>query len=305
MTIFYSHRLISRHWICSIVGIVIASTLTLADPGATTRPEAEPATLPSVNFLGLDAAPMHDPLISDRPDFTESSVVVPFGHAQLEGGYTFTYDREDDARTRNQTFPEFLLRAGLAKDWELRVGWVGWSLTNEFFHERDRRNRPIDVKEHDDAATDTSLGFKVHLWEQKGLIPDFGVIGEFSIPSGATSKSSGDADPQVKLLWSYELTERFSLSGNVNLGVPTSEEQRFFQTAASISLCYGITDWLSNYVEYFGFYPNDRGIDCAHSVNGGFTFLINNNLQFDVRTGVGLNEEADDFFTGAGFVIRW
>lgn len=305
MTIFYSHRLILRRWICSIVGAFIAPALAVGDPGATTRPDADTAPPPSVNFMGLDAAPLHDPLISDRPDFTESSSVVPFGRAQLEGGYTFSYDREDDVRTRDQTFPEFLLRAGLAKEWELRVGWVGWSLTNEFFHERDRRNRTVDVKEHEDAATDTSLGFKVHLWDQKGLIPDFGVIGDLSIPSGAASKTSGDVDPQVKLLWSYELTERFSLSGNVNLAVPTSAGQRFFQTAASISLCYGITDRLSNYVEYFGFYPNDRGTDGAHSVNGGFTFLINNNLQFDVRTGVGLNEEADDFFTGAGFVIRW
>jgi Putative MetA-pathway of phenol degradation len=288
-----------------MVGAVIASALALADLGATSRSHTDPTPPPPVNFLGLDAAPLDEPLISDRPDFTESTAVVPFGHAQLEGGYTFTYDREDDVRTRDQTFPEFLLRAGLAKDWELRVGWVGWSLTNEFFHERDRRNRPIDVKEHDDAATDTSLGFKVHLWEQKGLIPDFGVIGELSIPSGATSKTSGDVDPQVKLLWSYELTERLSLSGNVNLAVPTSNGQRFFQTAASISLGCGITDWLGSYVEYFGFYPNDLGTDCAHSVNGGLTFLINNNLQFDVRTGVGLNEEADDLFTGAGFVIRW
>ena len=41
-----------------------------------------------------------------------------------------------------------------------------------------------------------------------------------------------------------------------------------------------------------------------HYADGGFTVLMNNNLQFDIRAGVGLNEDADDVFTGAGFAIR-
>jgi hypothetical protein len=40
-------------------------------------------------------------------------------------------------------------------------------------------------------------------------------------------------------------------------------------------------------------------------LNGGFTWLITENLQLDWRAGFGLNEEADDFFTGAGFGIRF
>ena len=72
-----------------------------------------------------------------------------------------------------------------------------------------------------------------------------------------------------------------------------------------MSAGYTLTDWLGTYVEYFGFYPSDRWTDCAHFLNGGFTFPITDNLQFDVRAGVGLNEEADDFFTGAGLAMRF
>ena len=38
--------------------------------------------------------------------------------------------------------------------------------------------------------------------------------------------------------------------------------------------------------------------------DGGFTFLVNNNFQLDVRAGVGLNEAADDYFVGTGFAVR-
>ena len=50
--------------------------------------------------------PMKEPLITDRPDFTESTEAVPAGHVQLEAGYTFTFDREGSDRTRDHAAPE-------------------------------------------------------------------------------------------------------------------------------------------------------------------------------------------------------
>ena len=268
---------------------------------ATTQPADEPV----VNFLGLEADPIDEPMVTDRPDFTESTLTVPRGRAQVELGYTYVYDDEDGVRVGDHVFPESLLRVGQAKDWELRVFWLGGSLTESMFRETNDAGRRVDVKGHEDGATDMSIGFKYHIREQDGWIPDMGVIGEVSIPTGTRSKTSGDVDPGAKFLWAYALTDRLSLSGNVNIAVPTGEKGRFFQTAASVSMGYSWTDWMGSFVEYFGIYPNDRGSDCAHTVNGGFTFPITDNLQFDVRVGVGLNEEADDLFAGSGLAIRF
>ena len=259
----------------------------------------------SKNVLGFDAAPLNEPLVSDRPDFTESTVAVPTGHAQLEGGYTFTYDRENGERTRDHVFPEFLLRVGLVEDLELRVGWQGWSLTDNLLFERDDEGRKVKRYERDDAGTDMDVGFKIHLVDQDGLVPDFAILPALTLPTGAVGKTSGDVDPSVGFIWAYDLTDRLALAGQVTLAVPTSEKGRFFQTAGSVAISYALTDWLGAYAEYFGFYPNDRGTDAAHTVNGGLTFLITDNLQFDILTGFGLNGDADDFFTGAGFVIRF
>jgi hypothetical protein len=131
------------------------------------------------------------------------------------------------------------------------------------------------------------------------------MIGQFSVPSGSRGFSSGDVDPEVKFLWAYDLTDRLALSGNVNLAVVSEESDRFLQTAASLSAAYSISDRWGAYLEYFGFYPNSEHSDCAHTLNGGITFLVTNNFQLDLRTGFGLNEEADDFFTGIGFAWRF
>jgi hypothetical protein len=223
---------------------------------------------------------------------------------QLESGYTYTYNDDDGVRTSNQTVPEFLLRIGLIEDWELRVGWIGASLTENLFKERNDAGRLVNRQTHDDGATDMTVGFKWHLWDQKGALPGFGVIGELSLPTGTDNVSAGDVEPQVKLLWAYDITDDWSVAGNINMAVVNGENGQFFQPAASITTGYAITDWWGTYVEYYGFYPNEKDSDCAHYLNGGFTFLITDYLQWDVRVGMGLNEEADDFFTGTGFALR-
>ena len=73
----------------------------------------------------------------------------------------------------------------------------------------------------------------------------------------------------------------------------------------SLSAALSLSEKLGFYIEYYGFYPNAEHSDAAHTINGGLTYLINNNFQLDWRIGAGLNEEADDFFTGVGFAWRY
>jgi hypothetical protein len=276
-----------------------------ADPPDRSNPAPPPNAAPTVNLLGLEADPLEEAIVTDRPDFTESALAVPRGHAQLEGGYTFTYDSGDGVRRSEHVYPEFLLRVGLVREWELRVAWDGWIHGEEVFREANDAGRRVVVTDRADGAGDMSLGVKRHLWDQDGLRPDFGLIVEADLPTGGRDQTSGDVDPGMKLLWGYDLTDSLGLAGNVNCAVPTSGNERFFQVSASISLAVSLTDRLGFYTEYFGFYPADFDNSDAHVANGGFTYLITDNLQLDVRAGVGLNDEADDFFAGAGFAVRF
>lgn len=256
--------------------------------------------------LSLRPQAPSEPLVTDRPDFTESAQAVTPGYFQLEMGYTFTHDREGATRVRDHAAPEFLLRVGLPADFELRLGWAGYSFTHVLSEERTRASRRVLREDATQGAQDVTLGFKYVFFDQEGLRPNLGVIGEISVPSGSAGSTAGDVDPIVKVLWAYDLTDRLALAGNVNFGVPTAEDaDRFLQTAASISLAISLTERWGAYVEYFGFYPNVKDGECAHVMNGGLTYLVNDDVQLDWRVGGGMNDEADDFFTGVGLSWRF
>ncbi len=245
------------------------------------------------------------PLVTDRPDFTESTEVVPAGHVQLEMGYTFTYDSDGKDRVLSHTAPELLLRISLSDRMELRIGWEGYTVEEDKFVGTTRGGRSVTREDSFDAASDLSLGMKMKLFEQDGWRPHLGFIAGVSLPSGSREVSSGDVDPGFVLLWAYDLSDELSVAGNVGVSVPTENAHRFVQASASLSLAVGLSDQWGAYVEYFGLYPNTDATHDAHFLNGGLTYLVHKDFQIDFRVGVGLNEEADDFFTGIGFSWRF
>jgi hypothetical protein len=74
-------------------------------------------------------------------------------------------------------------------------------------------------------------------------------------------------------------------------------------TGYTLAFGYAITDQLNCYVEPYGFLTNNG--EELHLVNGGFTYLVNDNFQLDLTGGFGLNEEAPDNFIscGASFLL--
>lgn len=254
---------------------------------------------------GENAGEAESPLVTDRPDFTESTEPVPTGRSQIEMGYTFAFDREGDDRLREHTAPELLLRVGVSERLELRFGWEGYSWSEAQSRTATRSGREVTREAWFQGAHDLSLGLKYKFVDQHGSVPHLGVIAQVSVPSGSAGVSSGDVEPAAVLLWAYDLSDRTAVAGNIAFATLTEEGDRFFQAAASLSGAYALTDRLGIYVEYFGLYPNREGGDSAHSINGGLTYLIDHDLQVDCRVGAGLNEEADDFFAGAGVAWRF
>lgn len=266
----------------------------------------EKITKDSAGFrLFGEPALLTGPLISDRPDFTESPQAVPRGHFQLEMGYTYTYDREDEESTQDHTTPEILMRIGVVDRLELRIGWAGYSFQRDRFEFERREGRTETRDVWSQGNNDLSLGFKYQLYEQDGIRPALGVLAGLSVPSGSAEFSAGDVEPEAILAWAYDVTEWLAIAGNVGVLVRSDDGRDFLQTSAAITSVFSVTERLGAYVEYFGFYPAVKDSDAAHSINGGFTYLITDNFQIDIRAGFGLNETADDFFTGIGFVWRW
>jgi hypothetical protein len=108
------------------------------------------------------AEKLAEPLVTDRPDFTEASSTVGLGVVQLEAGYTYSYDADNLTSAVGHSYPETLLRIGVLAEWlEARVGWNYASGTATVFNEG---------RETVSGAEDLYLGFKWALTGQAGVL---------------------------------------------------------------------------------------------------------------------------------------
>jgi hypothetical protein len=240
-------------------------------------------------------------LVTDRPDQTESAVTVPAGSWQLETGWTFTHDEE--GKTRQKTFeaPGTLVRVGLSRRWELRVGWAGLA--------SDEITTPKGTAETD-GVQDGELGAKYHLWSESNSRPEAALLFGLSVPFGNRDFSSDRFDPAIRLAFAHSLGQELALG--YNLGVEWSSDQegldnivaqsRFIYTLA---LGRSLSDRLSAFIESFGSFGGSVGGPPEHSFDGGFTWLLNPAAQLDFSGGVGISDAAPDWFIGAGISLRY
>ena len=99
----------------------------------------------------------------------------------------------------------------------------------------------------------------------------------------------------------HTLSERFTLAYNV--GAEWDGETPSTTFIYTLTSGYSITRKLGVYVEFYGFAPQQQATD--HRFDGGFTFLINQNIMVDVSGGFGLTENAPANYLSLGFSYRF
>jgi hypothetical protein len=255
-------------------------------------------------------------LTTDRPDFTESTETVDRGWIQIET--TIAQHSEDfdglDGSTTSWNYGGSLLRYGLLKDWELRLGWAGYSIIRTF---SETAEVPINFVE---GQGDLNVGFKNKFTEQDGFKPNTAIIYYTSIPTGDRDISSETVEPGIKLGWSYDIIPNLAISGNFNfallnpdvdtidssLGLPTTTSRnRHCQFQPTVSVSYSITEELGIFVEYFTSHNFHKSIPDEHFFDTGVTLLLFNNLQLDVFSNIGLTKASPDLTVGSGVSYRF
>lgn len=239
--------------------------------------------------------PEESPIATDRPDFTESSSTVGAGVGQLETGYTFVMDREGGTTQQQHSLPETLLRVGVLRDWfELRLGW---NFSAQYF--------PAGSNS---GVEDLYVATKFGLTAQDGIFPEVSFVPQISLPTGSASRTAGRALPGANLLYGWEISDALSAGGSsqFNQTIDSGTGTEFTEFAQSLTCCYSFNARLGTYTEWFAFFP--AGADTAkpeHYVNGGFTYRPTDDIQWDIRIGMGVNDAADDLFCGIGYSFRW
>ncbi len=238
---------------------------------------------------------LDDSLVTDRPDFTESSTTVGLGVTQLEFGWSYTYDNDGTAATRSHSYPEALIRYGALAEWlELRFGW---NYANE---------RAAGVQTS--GSEDLYLGAKIGLTPQEGILPSMAIIPQMTVPTGSRAFTADEVLPGLNWVYGWDINDFMSMAGGTqfNRSIDETTSNAYTEWAQSWSIGYSLTDRIGAFTEWYAVFPH--GADTAnteHYFDGGFTFGINDDVQWDVFAGVGLNDAADDYFVGTGLAIRF
>lgn len=242
---------------------------------------------------------LDEPLVTDRPDFTEASSTVGLGVAQIEFGYTYTYNNDAGESVRSQSFGEPLLRYGILANWlELRLGLFPVQ----------ERTRTAGASDTTSGTEDLYTGFKIGLTPQCGILPEMALIPQMTVPTGSNLFTADEVLPGVNWIYGWEVNDFISTAGSTqfNRAIDDGTGNAYTEWAQSWTVAYTLTDDVGAYTEWYALFPHSADTaQVEHYFNGGFTWLLNNDVQFDVRAGTGLNEDADDFFVGTGLSIRF
>ena len=232
-------------------------------------------------------------LVTDRPDQTESSAVVPPGYVQIETGWSLSRNQEGGIRTDTHTFPGTLFRIGALNRMELRLGYNGalWEQAQE-------AGQSTNLS----GSGDMGVGAKVYFWEEQGWVPEAALLAGVSLPVGKDQLSSGRADPSFRVNLSHTLSDHLSFGYNLGASWESTLEETGDRDTLSLFnytavLGMGLSDRAGLFAEVFG--------DIPFNAKGGLTgYLIRDNLQIDGSAGIGLSDSADDWFVGLGFTAR-
>lgn len=225
-----------------------------------------------------------DTISAERPGFASGPVPLTAGRMQIEAGYQF--DR--DGRVDVHTLPQLLFRTGLRPNLELQVSWPGYT-------EVDFPGGSVD------GINDLTIGVKTQLADSSDAL-DIGVYGALSVPVGDREFSSDAVDPTAGLFWSYARSNRPTVFGTVLASSATIADDRELTGGASLGLGFALDAQWGAYVELFSLFGAGAP---AHVFDGGFTYLVNDDLQLDIQGGIGLNDNAGDWFFGLGVARRW
>lgn len=232
-----------------------------------------------------------EPLVTDRPDFTESSSTVGGGVVQIEAGTTYL---EGSGGTDVFTFGEALVRWGVAEKLELRFVLPTYSY--------DR-----GLGSSDSGFLDSAVGLKFDLKKSTGngfiSALEAAVIASTTVPTGSSSFSSPAWQPTAVLAASWELSPSVGIGSNLGVAWPSDGDRRFTSAWLSAVLGVGITQSTSMFFELFAFDREESRGPNTVTFQTGVVYLLSPDLQFDVRAARRLSSEGVNILLGAG--VSW
>ncbi|GAA0742861.1 transporter [Ideonella azotifigens] len=258
------------------------------------------AMLTLLAACALPSAFAGDEIVTDRPDFVESSDVVGRGRFQIETG--FSSERQDGSglKTRTRSTPT-LLRLGVSDALELRIE------TDGAMHSRTQDTTADTTTTH--GFADTSLGLKWRMQEgdEETGAPGMAWLLHADLASGSRDFRGQGVRPSLRFVAEWDLPHDFSVGVMPGLVADKTEDgKRFAAGIFAVTLGKGWGPAWHSFVEIAG-----QQLAAKHnggkvvSLDFGASYLVTDSLQLDLAASRGLTRETADFQWGAGVSIRF
>lgn len=235
--------------------------------------------------LGANAQQKLPSIQLDRPDQTECPFLTPQHYIQVENG--FNIERISSGNNAYK-FPTSLWKYGINHNVEFR-------LITELVRTPDATNAVTGINP-------ITVGFKARLLEEKGIVPKTSFIGHVRTAKvGSENFRTTYIAPSFRFVMQHTLSPKLVLA--YNLGAEWNGETGQHSYIYTLTTGLSLTDRWGCYAEMYGFLPS--GINADHRCDGGFTYLINDNLITDLSGGVGLSANSPDGYISYGLSFRF
>lgn len=237
----------------------------------------------SAGIAADGCTPASAPIATDRPDVTNSSIVVPVGSLQSENGVNVS--RRDGGDVFDGTNSR--LRFGIAPCLEVLVdvpNYVG------AFHGTGSS-----------GFGDVTPAIKWQISPIPGKVDLSMTIGA-GLPTGVRAIAGPGVQPYLQFPWSADLSQGWGISGMVtNFFTPDDPVNRYSnQSTFVIEKEIGERAFL--FAEYVGEFPVVGG--ASQLLNSGGGYRLTDTQQIDFHVGVGLNRNAPAYIFGLGYSFR-
>jgi hypothetical protein len=224
-----------------------------------------------------------NPIETDRPDTTNSAIVVPVGSLQNENGINISRqngaDLFDGANSR--------WRLGVAPCLEVLVDLPNYAGTF--------RGSGLS------GFGDVTPAVKWQVSPLPGQF-DISITAGAALPTGATAIAGPGMQPYLQFPWSIALGGGWDVNGmETNFFTPSSPTVKFSNQSTFV-IEKETTERSFLFIEYVGEYPVHGST--SHLFNSGGGYRITDNQQIDFHIGFGLNRNAPTYIFGIGYSFR-
>ena len=224
-------------------------------------------------LIVIQASNIYSQILTDRPSQTDSPFVIEKGNIQIESGINIQEIQSDI---------NSLIRIGIFDGLELRIN-SNYIINDEISFQKKS------------SFDDFEIGSKFRIIEKTENKFNISFLTYLSIPTAPEVFSYNEYGFLNKLLFSHNLTSDTKIGYNIGYNQFTN-----YDDLLKYSFIY--VKNLSSFSIFFELYGNSSTDFSSLNFDSGLIYLLDNDRQFDLSIGKGLNN--DLFFFNLGFSFR-